>query len=317
MTTLALAWNWEYDRDFAALLEGACARHGLSLLHVTPHQLPDALARLSSGDLRIHALYDRASDVDDAYLPLVKWAAEHRAVHVNEYHAARRAWDKSTMHLEFIAAGLDTPFTIILPPHAEQPTIPEADLAPLGAHFSIKPAHGGGGSGVVNHATAWSQVQAARVKYPTDKYLLQEWITPARLGGRRAWFRPIYACGEVFVNWWDDQTHIYTPITAEEEARLELGRVRQMVLAIAKICTLDIFSTEIALTEIRKPPWSDRRWLSVDYVNDPIDLRLQSKAPEGVPDAVVAGVAESAAAYVARRMQPAISTLPGPSMVKE
>lgn len=296
---LALAWNWEYDRDFVERLKAACAPRNLALLQVTPLRLPDVLARLACGDLALHALYDRASDIDDAYLPLVHWAAEHSTLQINEYHTARRAWDKSTMHLEFMAAGLNTPYTVVLPPCIEQPDIACVDLTPLGAQFSIKPAHGGGGSGVVNHATAWSQVLAARAREPTDKYLLQEWITPAMLEGRRAWFRPIYACGQVFVNWWDDQTHIYTPVSSDEEKRLGLERVRQMVLTIADICKLQIFSTEIVLTQ-------DGRWLSVDYVNDPIDLRLQSRAPEGVPDSVVGQVAESLAAYLARRLKPVI-----------
>jgi hypothetical protein len=289
---LAFAWNWEYDSDFAAFLEAACARRQLSLLQIVPANLPEVLARLASGELAFQALYDRAGDADPAYLPLVTWAASHQALHVNEYHAARRAWDKATMHLEFMTAGLHIPNTIIVAPHAEQPDHPVPDLATLGSHFSIKPAHGGGGSGVITHATSWKQVQAARLQDPNDKYLLQEWITPAVCGERRAWFRPIYACGRVFLNWWDDQTHIYTPLTLEAEERLGLGCVREMVLAIAEVCQLDIFSTEIALDQ-------DGRWLSVDYTNDPIDMRLQSKAAQGVPDAVVASIADALAAYAA------------------
>jgi hypothetical protein len=49
---------------------------------------------------------------------------------------------------------------------------------------------------------------------------------------------------------------------------------------------LDLFSTEIALT-------LDGLFMVVDYVNDPIDLRLQSKATDGVPDQIVSHIAES------------------------
>ena len=69
------------------------------------------------------------------------------------------------------------------------------------------------------------------------------------------------------------------------------------ILYLKIFCRLEIFSTEIALAE-------DGRWLSVDYVNDPIDLRVHSKAPEGVPDNVVAGVANALAVYVVRRTRP-------------
>jgi len=33
------------------------------------------------------------------------------------------------------------------------------------------------------------------------------------------------------------------------------------------------------------------RFVIVDYVNDPIDLRLQSKAPDGVPNEIVRDIA--------------------------
>jgi hypothetical protein len=46
-----------------------------------------------------------------------------------------------------------------------------------------------------------------------------------------------------------------------------------------------LFSTEITIT-------SDGRFVIVDYVNDPIDLRLQSKAFDGVPDDIVKDITE-------------------------
>jgi hypothetical protein len=64
---------------------------------------------------------------------------------------------------------------------------------------------------------------------------------------------------------------------------------------IANISGLNLFSTEIALDE-------NNVWQVVDYVNDPCDYRLQSKAREGVPDVVVQGVCERIASWVRRRV---------------
>jgi GNAT superfamily N-acetyltransferase len=296
MTTddLCLAWSWEYDADFAARLGAACARRGLTLHAVTPATLADTLARVVSGNLAFRAFFDRASDGDPAFLPLVEWAASHVPVLINPFAAARRAWDKATMHLEFITAGLYTPHTIILPPYHERPDLFPSDLAPLGGQFSIKPAHGGGGVGVVNQAEAWAQVTAARQRFPADKYLLQEWITPALVGGRRAWFRVIHCCGQTFPCWWDSQTHVYTPVTPSEESLYNLSRLREMTAIIARVCGLQLFSTEIAWT-------TDGRLLSVDYVNDPLDLRAQSQATEGVPDEIVTTIAACLAEWVAEQ----------------
>ena len=296
---LCFAWNWEYDADFVALLKAACARHGLTLHGVTPATLPDTLACLTSGGLRFRAFFDRASDGDPAFLPLVEWATTHVPCFVNAFAAARRAWDKATMHLEFITAGLHTPHTIILPPYNERLDLAPSDLAPLGGRFSIKPAHGGGGAGVVYEAQAWAQVTAARLKFPADKYLLQEWITPAMIGGHRAWFRVIHCCGQTFPCWWDDRTHVYTPVTLGDEKLYNLGRLREMTEIIAKVCSLQLFSTEIV--------WAiDGRLLSVDYVNDPLDLRVQSKTAEGVPDEIVANLADCIADWVAGQTRPRV-----------
>lgn len=46
---------------------------------------------------------------------------------------------------------------------------------------------------------------------------------------------------------------------------------------------MDWFSTEIALTH--------ENFLVVDYVNDDIDTRLQSRAVDGVPDEIMKAVA--------------------------
>jgi hypothetical protein len=55
---------------------------------------------------------------------------------------------------------------------------------------------------------------------------------------------------------------------------------------------LDLFSTEIAFV-------SEGRFVVVDYVNDQIDLRLQSIAAEGVPDDIVKSIAQRLVSKVA------------------
>jgi hypothetical protein len=281
---LCLAWNWEYDTDFVHLLEAACATRGLSFCPVTPDTLSGTLAGLESGGTTFRVLFDRASESDPHFQPLVDWAREHAAFHINPQEQARWSWDKATMHLEFLTAGLELPHTIILPPFSERPAIPVSDLSPLGGSFAIKPAGMGGGEGVVLKAVSWEQVLAARQQFPHEKYLLQEHIRPRMLDERLAWFRVLACDGAVYPCWWDQATHIYTRVTAEEKALFELRALSEVPLRIAGVCGLHLFSTEIALAE-------DGRFLVVDYVNDPVDLRLQSAAQDGVPDIIVENIA--------------------------
>jgi len=288
---LCLAWNWKHDGDLVGLLEMACRSHGLSLLQATPSNLEELLPALASQQITFRAFWDRASDADARFMPLVQWAREHAAFRLNPYERASRAWDKAVMHLAFIGAGLQTPYTIILPPCEEQPLLPPIDLGPLGGGFAIKPAHGGGGEGVVLGATSLSQVLAARQEHPADKYLLQACVSPTHLGSRPAWFRIIYCAGRMYPCWWDTLTHVYTPLTPAEERGYTLSPLREITTSIAHLCGLDLFSTEIALTP-------EGLFVIVDYVNDQIDLRLQSKASDGVPDDMVQDIVEGLAALV-------------------
>jgi hypothetical protein len=138
---------------------------------------------------------------------------------------------------------------------------------------------------VINEAATLSQVLVARQEFPTQRYLLQAYIIPARLGSRMAWSRVIYCAGMVYPCWWDNYTHIYTHVTSSEETCYNLGSLRSITPSIANLCGLTLFSTEIAIA-------SDGGFLIVNYVNDPIDLRLQSKTFDGVPDDIAEDITE-------------------------
>ena len=291
---LCLAWNWEYDADFVHLIEAACATRGVSFLQVTPESLDQVLAGLENGEFGYKCLFDRASESDPRFQPLVDWASQHRSFCINPQKRTIWSGDKATMHLEFISHGLHTPYTIILSPFAKHPSIHPSDLEPLGGSFAIKPACEGGGDGVILEATSWEKVLDARQQYPHEKYLLQAHVTTRILDGRQAWFRVLYCDGAVYPCWWDQQTHVYARVTAEEKARLGLRSLREVPARIAQICGLHLFSTEIALIEAG-------HFLAVDYVNDPVDLRLQSKAADGVPDVYVESIAARLVRLAAKR----------------
>ena len=281
---LCLAWNWEYDADFVGLLDAACAARGLTLLNASARNLAEILSHLAGREAGFRVFLDRASEANPAYLPLVDIARSIGARRLNPRELADRAYDKASMHRVFLEADIPAPQTIILPAYNQITDLPFPDLTPLGGLFVIKPALGGGGEGVVTEVTSFEQVLVERRQFPEQKYLLQEHVTPKLLDGLPAWFRVIYCLGEMFPCFWDVKTHVYTALSAEAETRLGLARLRQVTERIAYICCLELFSTEITLTEAGD-------FLVVDYVNDPIDLRLQSHAVDGVPDFIVKRIA--------------------------
>jgi len=134
---LCLAWNWEYDADFVHLIEVAWAARGVSLLTVAPDSLDQVLAGLENKEVFFSTLFDRASESDPRFQPLVAWAIRHRSFCLNPQKRTLWSGDKATMHLEFISRGLYTPYTIILSPFTKRSSIPPSDLQLLGGSFAI------------------------------------------------------------------------------------------------------------------------------------------------------------------------------------
>jgi hypothetical protein len=287
---LCLAWNWPYDTAFVERLACIFQKADIRLYQTTPANLDATLQALEREELCFKVFFDRASDENDGFIPLVDWACQRVPLHINHRQLARRAWDKAAMHRHLTQAGLDAPYTIILPSYHEQPEIPELDLTPLGNCFAIKPAHGGSGKGVILDATCWEQVLLARQQFPADQYLIQATVTPIWFDGHPAWFRVIYCVGQVFVSWWDPCTHIYTPLQFEERKSFSLDPLWEITWRIAALSQLELFSSEIAYAP-------DGRFKVVDYINDPIDLRPQSETVEGVPDAILEKIAQDLAVY--------------------
>lgn len=282
---LCLAWNMKIDAGFVRILQQICAAKGITFLQVTPENLQQMLRPLLRREIIIHLLVDRASDTDIRFIAFNQWAQALGVRCINPYEKAAATWDKAAIHYHLIAMGVHTPYTIIIPPYKHHPELPWFDRAALGAQFIIKPARGSSGKGVIIGATSRDQVHHARQTYPDEKYLLQVSVAPVSLDSRAAWFRVLYCVGNVYLNWWDTRTHWFSPVMEEEVHRYGLAPLYDITMAIARLCGLSMFSTEIALT-------AEGQFLVVDYVNDQIDLRLQSKTVDGVPDELVTDIAE-------------------------
>jgi len=290
---LGIAWEWEYDAGFIDKIKLAAEKQELTLGVLDPANIAEHTAKYLRAKLAFRYFLDRGSDARREFEPLARLVATDGTRVINHYRHLKRSLDKATMHLEFITAGLNVPYTIILSPYQNQPEIKITDLARLGRSFIIKPAVGAGGTGVVVGAETLAEVLIARQSQGDQKFLLQEKIEPVLLDGARAWFRVYYVLGRTFLSWWDDITHIYRRVELKQEEEFYLSPLRAIVAKIARISQLDFFSAEIALT-------TDGRFVVVDYVNDICDMRLQSLFPDGVPDGLVEEIVFAIVSFAAK-----------------
>ncbi|MGH7599563.1 MAG: ATP-grasp domain-containing protein [bacterium] len=291
---LGIAWEWEYDKNFVFKLAQACKANEISTYLINPVDVDAATDKYRAGTLHFRHYLDRGSDALKEFEPLARLITSGGARIINHYRHLKRCLDKATMHLEFITAGLQVPYTIILSPYKYEPEIRITDLAKLGRSFIIKPAMGSGGTGVVVGAETLAEVLLARKSQNDQKFLLQEKIEPAMLDSERAWFRVFYVCGHTFLTWWNDVTHFYRAVKSEEEDDLGLTPMRQIIRTIAALSGLDFFSAEIALTD-------DGQFVVIDYVNDVCDMRLQSEHPDGVPDGLIDEIISTLISFVKPR----------------
>ncbi len=280
---LGLAYVWEYDQSFISLIEETFHSAGLTTYLINYHNIHETTQKVIRKELSFNFYLDRAWDVEHDFEELGKLLSRRKTIIFNPYKKVLHAIDKASMHLEFITAGLNVPHSIIVPPHNEKEEIYISldDLSILGRPFIIKPCNTtGGGIGVVTGAESLKEVLYERMKNTEDKYLLQEKVYPTILEGKRAWFRCFWAFNKPIAVWWDDLTHIYSELTPEEINKFELKKLFQITRKISSLTNLDLFSTEIVLTDGGK-------FVVIDYVNDQCDMRLQSEHPDGVPDLVV------------------------------
>jgi len=289
-----IAWEWEYDQHFVFKLAQACKAHGLSADLINPSAIEDTFFKYRAEKLHFRYYLDRGSDALKDFEPLAKLISAGGARIVNHYRHLKHSLDKATMHLEFLTAGLQVPYTIILSPYKYEPEIRITDLAKLGRSFIIKPAMGSGGTGVVVGAETLADVLLARKSQNDQKFLLQEKIEPVMLGNERAWFRVFYVFGRTFLTWWNDVTHLYRTVKPEDENDFGLAPMRQIIRTIAALSELDFFSAEIALT-------NDGRFVVIDYVNDVCDMRPQSEHPDGVPDSLIEEIINTFVTFVTPR----------------
>jgi hypothetical protein len=284
---LAIAWDWEYDREFVDMLEASAQALGLRTYSINEHNCDETLRAVQQGRLEIAVLLDRAAETDERFAGLSRALARHGVKYLNPPDAVRHASDKASMHLEFITAGIHVPYTIIISPYNKKRELELSlsELAHLGRPFIIKPANTtGGGIGVILGAETLKDVIEHRQHHKNDKYLLQEEILPMRLDGHTGWFRVFGVSGMTLSCWWDPQSHVYRQVTATEQRRWQLVALNSVTRSIASVCRLDFFSTEIAIP-------APGRHIVVDYVNEVCDMRLQSNHVDGVPDEIVAVIA--------------------------
>ncbi len=292
-------WDWEYDDNFIARLGRACAARSVRFLEFHESRIEEFTDLLETGAFCNSMVFDRVSDVMPGLLLYLLRLRENGSWVINDPEGMNWCKDKATMHLELLSAGVRVPYGVVISTedHPEQMAIMEMSPERLGTPFVIKPAVGGGGDGVVLNACSPQDVYEYFRRLGRCKVVLQRRILPQRLGTKRGWFRVFWVLGEIHPCWWDDHTHVYEPLSMEDERLYNLEELRAITALIAQVSGMDLFTTELAMDD-------DSMLVAVDFVNEMPDLRPQSVHRDGVPDALLERIAERLADHAAGANMP-------------
>ena len=294
---LAIAWNWEYDRDFVLQINNVCLKSGLRPYLIHPFNLYETLQLLTEEKIKFRAFFDRASDTDYRFLELVQLSQEKEAFFVN--HPERIKWidDKVLIHMDFTLNNIPVPPTFIYYPTDERRAIMNK-IKQIGVPFVVKPAHGveTGGLGVLLNARSVEDVCHWHRRHKDFIFLLQKQIIPCVMDKKLAWFRVFYILGKMPACWWDPLTHIYNVVTEAEVNKFNLNPLYEITEQIAKIYKLGFFSTEIAVEK-------GKDFTVVDYINDQCDMRKKSRFVDGVCDETVDLIAATLVEKIRRRLE--------------
>jgi hypothetical protein len=287
-----LGWGPEPEEPFLEMLREACQNHRLNFF-VCRDEHVDRLIRgldTGKGPIRLYLNADGIyEDPERSYTRLGFAVHDSGGVVVNEPDQADRSANKAIIHYDFEKADIPTPNTVVVrnwEPKDFRLTVQERNR--LGNPFIVKPARGYGKKGVVKvKGSGIREIARARTFDRGDDFLIQEIITPDWFEHRRAWFRVYVVMGEVIPCWWDHVTEHSQAVTLEEYHRFGLAKLADIALRISSITRMNFFSTEIAITQTGRR----RRFVSIDYVNDPCDMTLQGQSHCGVPEPVVRRIA--------------------------
>jgi len=261
----------------------------LSFFLVEPVWVEDFLRKLQEGVIQVRVLIDMAGDPyerDNPYSRLANEVKRSGGYIIDDPDRSAVTAHKGLFHKMLLDNQIPVPKTIIVSrEELGSFRITDEMRATLGVPFVVKPGWGGGGIGV-NVDGRWEEdlLRSAKEAPHSDSFLIQERLKPKRLEGHLGWFRVFHVMGEVIPCWWEPPANQYQLLTPLQRKIYKLGPLARIVRDIARVSKMELFTTEVCLTE-------DGRFLAVDYLNNDPDMSPKSFFPTGVPDEVIRHIA--------------------------
>jgi hypothetical protein len=274
--------NYEY---FAHRMMDLCGQMGMTFFFVNDVWIKEFSEKLQNGEVEVRVLLDLTADQmnqDDPYTKLAYEVKRRNGYVLDDPERTAIVAHKGHLHQDLVDNKVPVPETIIVDrKDVEGFEITDEIVKRVGSPFVVKPAWGDSGIGVVVNSTSTADFKQSVKESPrSDAWLIQQQVTPKKLGQHTGWFRLYYMCGQVIPCWWDPGSHEYHLVTPGQVRHYKLEPLKRIVRGIARTAKIKKFSCEVCLDE-------GGNFYAVDYVNADPDMNPRSFYPNGVPDEVV------------------------------
>lgn len=276
---------------FINCLRAECDARGMKFIFIDAASLDSLTAGIKNGTFKLKFYLDMASETfipGDAYLTFNYLLKDAGTRIVADPDAVKTAADKSVTHFDLMRAGISVPFTVMIRSGAPPRELTDEEKGKLGHPIIVKPALGYGQRGVklTTYEALREAIAEARTVHMGDTVLVQEFIEPRDIGGSPAWFRLFHTFGEITPCWWDPHAHTYRELPLREVYEHKLLPMIEITAEIARITRIEFFSCEVAIHK------KNNEFVAIDYMNDQCWVNPQSKSADGIPDDVIAHIAE-------------------------
>ena len=276
---------------FINCLMTECSARGMKFIFIGAEALDILTAGIKNNNFKLKFYLDMASETfvpDDAYCKFNYLLKSVGTRIVADPDDVKTAADKSITHFDLMRAGISVPFTVIIASGERPRDFTEEEKQKLGHSIVVKPALGYGKRGVkiTTYEAIREAITEARRANMGDTVLVQEFIEPKEIEGSPAWFRVFNTFGEITPCWWDPNDHTYREVTVGEIYKHKLLPMIKIIAEIARITRIEWFSCEVAINK------KTNEFVAIDYMNDQCWVNPQSKSSDGIPNDIIAHIAE-------------------------
>lgn len=279
-----ISWVYSKDKEFVRILKEKLKKRKLTFFEIGYNNVDEIIDKIKNDEISFNNLIDFASFEHPVFSHFASILESKNCNVINSKESIKNSYSKSKLFTLFEKENLPMRKTFIVNNGKKQNY--KEIISKVKVPFVITPSSSSYEHDIILNGKDPEDIGAFIENHETEEVLVQEFLTPKIIHGKIAWFRILYACGEMIIHWWDPQNSFYRTFGKTPEENKIKHKLESYTEKISQLTELKLFSTEIILSQ-------EGKYVIIDYANNPIDLSSQEYERDGIPKETLNQVAEA------------------------